>query len=452
MKILLTTDTVGGVWQYSLTLAAALRQRDVAVALAVVGPPPAADQFAAALAVPGLDCHVYPGRLEWQPGCAADLAESAAWLDDLARRLRVDLIHSNQFAYGALRAGVPVIVVAHSDLLSWHAACDPLTAATAPAWRDHLMAYRAVVTAGLAGAAALVCPSHAMAADLAAHYAGGTRATVIYNGVAPAPTPTPAPTGGGELDNLIPQRAPLKGERELDDLTPHPPPLQGEGEIRSSSPPPVGAGVGVGAAGSAQRPLRVLSVGRLWDRAKGLDWLVEAVGPGLPGLEVAVAGDLAGPDGRGAARLPPGIRALGPLGHADLLGALARADLYVGLSRYEPFGLAPVEAALQGCALLLRDIPTFRELWGTTATYCGSAAAVRAALLAAAAAPALPRCAPARAARYSVARMAAAYLRLYDAVAGARGQGPGARGQGSGIGDQGSGVLPPTVEGMSTAT
>ena len=406
MKVLLTTDTVGGVWQYSLTLAAALRQRGVAVDLAVVGPPPSTAQFAAALAVPGLDCHVYPCRLEWQPGCAVDLAESAAWLGDLAGRLRVNVIHSNQFAYGALRVGVPVIVVAHSDLLSWHAACDPLTNATDPAWRDHLTVYRTVVTAGLAGAAAVVCPSHVMAADLAAHYAGGRRARVIYNGVA------------------------------RDDLSPRPPRLKGAGEIWSSSSPSLGAG---------ERSLRVLGVGRLWDRAKGLDWLVEAVGDGLPGVEVAVAGALAGPDGSSEATLPPGIRALGPLGHADLLAVMAQADLYVGLSRYEPFGLAPLEAATQGCALLLRDLPTFRELWGDTATYCRSVAEVRAALLAAAAASTLPRCATTRAARYSVTRMTTNYLRLYSAVARVRGQESVVR-------RAVSGVLPSSGEGIFTAT
>jgi glycogen synthase len=31
--------------------------------------------------------------------------------------------------------------------------------------------------------------------------------------------------------------------------------------------------------------------------------------------------------------------------------------------------LAPLEAALSGCALLLNDIPSFRELWGDTACY-----------------------------------------------------------------------------------
>jgi glycosyltransferase involved in cell wall biosynthesis len=41
----------------------------------------------------------------------------------------------------------------------------------------------------------------------------------------------------------------------------------------------------------------------------------------------------------------------------------------VATSRYEPFGLAPVEAALSRCALVMNDIPSFRELWGDDALY-----------------------------------------------------------------------------------
>ena len=38
-------------------------------------------------------------------------------------------------------------------------------------------------------------------------------------------------------------------------------------------------------------------------------------------------------------------------------------------ARYEPFGLAVLEAAAAGCPLVLSDIPTFRELWDGAATF-----------------------------------------------------------------------------------
>jgi glycosyltransferase involved in cell wall biosynthesis len=36
---------------------------------------------------------------------------------------------------------------------------------------------------------------------------------------------------------------------------------------------------------------------------------------------------------------------------------------------YEPFGLSVLEAAQAGCALVLSDIPTFRELWDGAAIF-----------------------------------------------------------------------------------
>ena len=53
----------------------------------------------------------------------------------------------------------------------------------------------------------------------------------------------------------------------------------------------------------------------------------------------------------------------------QLRSLFSRASIYVATSRYEPFGLALVEAALSRCAIVANDIPTFRELWGETACY-----------------------------------------------------------------------------------
>ena len=38
-------------------------------------------------------------------------------------------------------------------------------------------------------------------------------------------------------------------------------------------------------------------------------------------------------------------------------------------ARYEPFGLSVLEAAHAGCALVLSDIPTHREMWGGAAIF-----------------------------------------------------------------------------------
>ena len=47
----------------------------------------------------------------------------------------------------------------------------------------------------------------------------------------------------------------------------------------------------------------------------------------------------------------------------------ARASIYALPARYEPFGLSALEAALSGCALVLGDIPSLREVWGDAALF-----------------------------------------------------------------------------------
>src|SRR3546814_9443647 len=53
----------------------------------------------------------------------------------------------------------------------------------------------------------------------------------------------------------------------------------------------------------------------------------------------------------------------------DMQRWLARAPIYVAPALYEPFGLGVVEAAQAGCALILSDIPSFRELWEGAAIF-----------------------------------------------------------------------------------
>jgi glycosyltransferase involved in cell wall biosynthesis len=47
----------------------------------------------------------------------------------------------------------------------------------------------------------------------------------------------------------------------------------------------------------------------------------------------------------------------------------AAAGIFVSVARYEPFGLAVLEAAQAGCALILSNLATFRELWDGVALF-----------------------------------------------------------------------------------
>jgi glycosyltransferase involved in cell wall biosynthesis len=48
---------------------------------------------------------------------------------------------------------------------------------------------------------------------------------------------------------------------------------------------------------------------------------------------------------------------------------MQRAAVFAAPALYEPFGLTVLEAASAGCALVLADIPTFRELWEGAALF-----------------------------------------------------------------------------------
>lgn len=154
----------------------------------------------------------------------------------------------------------------------------------------------------------------------------------------------------------------------------------------------------------------VLAAGRIWDEGKNITQLCR-VAERLS-WPVAVAGEARG--------VPlPGLKKLGPLSPAELATWLRRAAIYVLPVRYEPFGLSILEAALAGCALVVGDIPSQRELWGGAAEFVppDDAEALAAALerlthdgprratLAAAARR--------RATRYAPDRMAAGYAGLY---------------------------------------
>jgi glycosyltransferase involved in cell wall biosynthesis len=111
----------------------------------------------------------------------------------------------------------------------------------------------------------------------------------------------------------------------------------------------------------------VLSAGRLWDEAKNVAALGR-VAHRLP-WPVWVAGEERHPDAGGGSVALGALRPLGRLAEPELARWLGRAAVYALPARYEPFGLSALEAALAGCALVLGDVPSLREVWGDAALY-----------------------------------------------------------------------------------
>jgi glycogen(starch) synthase len=177
----MTTDTVGGVFVYCLELIRALRERGVEVVLAALGRRLSTQQRAALRRVDVMELHEHDGALEWMDDPWADVAATGAWLLELAARVRPDCIHLNEYAHGALAWPAPVVMVGHSDVVSWWQAVH---GEAAPGRYD---VYRMRVRAGLAAAECVVAPSESMLEALRQHYGSFARdpslSAVIPNGI-----------------------------------------------------------------------------------------------------------------------------------------------------------------------------------------------------------------------------------------------------------------------------
>lgn len=108
-----------------------------------------------------------------------------------------------------------------------------------------------------------------------------------------------------------------------------------------------------------------LTLGRLWDEGKGLETLDRAAA--LTRVPIRAAGPLVGPNG--ASIRPVRLETLGSRPEAAVRGLLAARPIFVSAALYEPFGLAILEAAQAGCALVLSDIASLREIWEGAALF-----------------------------------------------------------------------------------
>jgi glycogen synthase len=171
---------------------------------------------------------------------------------------------------------------------------------------SHWDNYRRNVTAGIRAADAVVAPSQAMLGMLQRHYGPLNQSEVIHNGM--------------DLHASVEHNA---------------------------------------------KERQVLAAGRLWDDAKNISALVRAASQ----IECPVR--LAGETGHSPSRpsAATNVDFLGRLSFDELVSQYRKAAIYALPAKYEPFGYTPLEAALFGCALVLGDIESLREVWLDAAIY-----------------------------------------------------------------------------------
>lgn len=298
-RILMTTDTVSGVWTYALELTRALGERAIEVSLATMGAPLSPSQREEVREIRNLEVYEGDYKLEWMENPWDDVRRAGEWLLWLEERIEPEVVHLNDFAHGALAWRAPVLIVGHWCRLSRRQAAS---GHAAPEEDDR---YRREVGRGLAAAEVVIAPTRAMLQSLEENYGALRDGRVAPNGRDPALF-TPA------------------AKHEF-----------------------------------------VFSAGRLGDKAKN----IAALGRVAPHLlwPVLVAGEQSRADG--AAAELGNVHLLGQLSPPRMAAWLSHAAIFAAPAHYEPFGLTALEAGLAGCALVLGDIRSLREVWADAALF-----------------------------------------------------------------------------------
>ncbi|OYQ33177.1 hypothetical protein CHU92_13650 [Flavobacterium cyanobacteriorum] len=299
LKILMTADTIGGVWTYSMDLCKALQDYDVEVHLVTMGGLLNEEQNTQVEQLGNVHLYESSYKLEWMQNPWEDVEKARQWVQSVHDRVMPNLIHFNNYGQINGRWNCPVITVFHSCVQTWWQAIKSEEAP--PEWER----YKELVEKALRLSDVVVAPTVAMLQQAESIYGGFASAEAIYNG------------------------------RNLK------------------------------VCGSLRKEPYILSAGRVWDEAKNIKLLSNIASE----LEwpVYIAGQNESPDGE--TYTPAKVRFLGHMPQDDLQHCMERASIFVMPAKYEPFGLAVLEAANAGCALALSNIDTLREIWGDAAVY-----------------------------------------------------------------------------------
>lgn len=299
LKIVMTADTVGGVWTYTMELCKALRHYNAEIHLMTMGALLNNDQYRQVQELGNISLYESNYKLEWMQDPWDDVEKAREWVDSICKKVNPDIIHFNNFGQVNGEWHCPVVTVYHSCVRTWWQAVKGED--TPEDWTK----YTITLEQALRKSDVIVAPSENMM-ELAKGVFGNFKVSqVIYNG------------------------------RDISFKD------------------------------TASKEPYILSAGRVWDEGKNIKLLSDiACRLSWP---VYIAGDNRSPDGE--VYEPENVSFVGKLSQDEMEACMSKASIFVMPAKYEPFGLAVLEAAQAGCALVLSNIATFWEIWGDAALY-----------------------------------------------------------------------------------
>lgn len=301
LKIVMTADTVGGVWTYAMDLCKALMDYNVEIHLITMGALLNEKQTIDVKRLGNL--HVYQSnyKLEWMQEASSDLLLAKKWVASICNEVDPDIIHFNNYAQTLGSWRCPVITVYHSCVQTWWRSVKGKPASSE--WDK----YTQTVKEALITSDVVVAPTKSILKQAEAVYGKLPHSEVIYNG------------------------------RNIN---------------RSFS--------------KQQKEPIILSAGRIWDEAKNIS-LLSAIAKEVE-WPIWVAGNNSKTYNSGNTVLE-NINFLDFLAPEALQQWMDQSAIFIMPAKYEPFGLAVLEAARSSCALVLSDLDSLREIWGDAALY-----------------------------------------------------------------------------------
>jgi glycogen(starch) synthase len=310
VRVLVTTDTFSGVWTYTRELVSGLVTQGVQVVLVSFGEIPLPHQTSWMQGLHGLEYHPTAFRLDWMQEGEQDFHSAQEYLCAIVRDTRPNLLHLNQLSFGALPVNTPRLVIAHGDIITWWLSVHGREPAPS-AWLDW---YRETIVQGLERAETVVTTSRWMNEMLRVAY-------------------------GNDFDSCV--------------VTPGRNPIYFNPFVTKEE--------------------SVLAIGRLWDTGKQVALLTHH-SHGIPVCIVGADHTVPAPPApiRADVRVSTGkheIAVKGAQTESQLRALYSKASIFAATSRYEPVGMASIEAAFSRCALIANDTAVYREMWGDAALY-----------------------------------------------------------------------------------
>lgn len=176
-KILMTADTVGGVWTYAVNLCKGLMKYDVEIHLLTMGALLTPEQLLQMEKLHHVKLYESNYKLEWMQDSLKDVQLAKHWITSICSKVKPDLIHFNNYGQTLGSYSCPVITVYHSCVMSWYLAVKgeiPIKE-----WAD----YVTVVRNAIEVSDIVVAPTHGMLKQAENVNGEIKNAEVIYNGV-----------------------------------------------------------------------------------------------------------------------------------------------------------------------------------------------------------------------------------------------------------------------------